>query len=439
VFVGYKPGTLSAGEIAHYNAILETTVGNINTMAYIQLHTVEPEELSRIRYELDRPDTVKVHRFDYTLYGDIAKNGDEYVVRTRLVNNKSTRVIPPSYYSGKAAAADLEAVVRQHGREVVEALRMLKTPITLDSIIELEKSELYETALQWLNYYEIQQSTNATELAKALPIEKRIQEKIGGTPSALPDIFYVPDQLSKADYAIDRALQHRSLKRNEREDLYRESKRLLDTAERADTDAAYRNESTKIREKIAEYERRHLNDLYTGGIEAAFFDPLVFMNLMDDDILDYYPNICGVLLNWIIPADDANMQFYLTLDYLGFMNQAVQKAEYLDEALLYRITLTGGLRYQWQLWKTVFPYIFLGIGYSHVIEYVQDSEGSAAANFSSLLLESGAGTRIHITPNIALFGNIGLDLNLGLPLAFSVQYSAGVSWLFYGKTNSYSY
>jgi hypothetical protein len=157
------------------------------------------------------------------------------------------------------------------------------------------------------------------------------------------------------------------------------------------------------------------------------------------DYLDYYPHISAVSLSWLIPVDSPEFQPYLKLNYLGFLNHAAQKTEYLNDAAVYRIILAAGCQWQWQIKKLFFPYIFIGGGYSHYIEHVKDSDSSATANYGAILFEGGAGLRIHITPNIAVFGNIGIDYNNGQPMAFSINYSAGVSCLFYGKTNSYSY
>jgi hypothetical protein len=433
VFGGYRSDVVDSGRMGELNTFLETSVTNRDTYSFIQLHTVDPEELNRILYELDQSDTSKRHHFDFTLFGDIVRNDNGYSVKTQLLHHKTTQIIP--FFEVAVADSDMESVVKGHGQEIVALIQDIHTQlaVTFQAILEAEEAGEYELALRWIRIYKMQKgNTTALELA-----EQRIQKKAGRIPPSLV-VFYLIDTVSRAGYTIDLAFDN-SLPVSERERLYNESKKLLVSIERDPAATDYQRRIVEIRERIAEYERVHINDLYTGGIEAAFNQPIVFRDMLGIDYLDYYPHISAVSLNWLIPVDSPIFQPYLKLNYLGFLNHAAQKAEYLNDAAVYRIILAAGFQYQWQIKKLFFPYIFAGVGYSHYIEYVKDSDNSATANYGAILFEGGAGLRIHITPNIAVFGNVGIDCNSGQPLAFSINYSAGVSYLFYGKTNSYSY
>jgi hypothetical protein len=433
VFGGYRAGAVDSGRMGQLNTFLETSVTNRDTYSFIQLHTVDPEELNRILYELesDQRDTSKRQHFDFTLFGDIARNDNGYSVKTQLIHNKTTQIIP--FFEADVADSKLESVVKGHGQQIVTLIKDMQLEVTFQAILEAEVAGAYELALRWIWICKMRNgSTTELELA-----EQRIQKKAGRTPPP-SSAFDLIDTVSRAGYTIELAFDY-SLPVSERERLYHESKKLLVAIERDPAAPDYQHYIESIRGKVAEYERVHSNDIYTGGIEVAFNQPIVFWDIMGIDYLEYYPHISAVSLNWLIPIDSPTFQPYLKLNYLGFLNHAVQKAEYLNDAAVYRIILAVGFQCQWQIKKLFFPYVFAGAGYSHYIEQVKDSDSSATAHYGAILFEGGAGLKIHITPNIAVFGNVGIDYNNGQPMAFSINYSTGVGCLFYGKTSSYSY
>jgi hypothetical protein len=436
VFGGYRSGAVDSRRIGELNAFLETSVTNRDTLPFIQFHTVDPEELNRILYELEQPDTSKRHDFDFTLFGDIVRNDNGYSVKTQLIHQTTTQIIP--FFETGVADSDLESVVKRHGQEIVAVIRDMHTQmeVTFSAILKAEEAGEYELALRWIWIYKIRKG-NTTDLELA---ELRIQQKAGRIPPP-PSVFDLIDTISRAGNAIETAFDN-SLPVSKRERSYNDSKRLLAVIDLDPAVAApdYEPRIVRIRERIAEYERVHISDdLYTGGIEAAFNQPVLFRDIFGMDYLDYYPHISAVSLNWLIPVDSPAFQPYLKLNYLGFLNHAAQKVEYLDDAAVYGISLTAGVQWQWQIKKLFFPYVFVGGGYCHYLEWVKDSDSSATANYGAVLYEGGAGLRIHVTPNIAVFGNIGINFNNGQPFAFSINYSAGVSYFFYGKTSSYSY
>ncbi|MCL2761984.1 MAG: hypothetical protein FWD36_02100 [Treponema sp.] len=254
------------------------------------------------------------------------------------------------------------------------------------------------------------------------------------------------DNLSRADALIDSALTSSSAR--DRERFYRQSSNLLRNAlEIMDQDKldSLRHNIENIKSKIKRYEDRHIREFNTGGIEVAYLEPIILYNLLGPQIKDYYPNICGLSLTWFISSNSGRNkpvfnQPYIKFGYLGLNNTAIQKALYIDEAVLYGLFLSVG--YQFHLWPTrtsfLFPFLHLGAGYNHFIEYAKDSTAEAYLNFGQLLYEGGLGLKLHIPKaNLILAAVAGADMGIGEPISFSVNCSFGLTYLFYGKTKIY--
>jgi len=176
----------------------------------------------------------------------------------------------------------------------------------------------------------------------------------------------------------------------------------------------------------------------TGGIELAFVKPLLWREwAKSESILDYYPDISGVSLTWFIPSSDSVRVFdqpYVKFSYWGFNNNAVEKALYLEEAAIHVLTLSGGYQFTWMFKRYFYPYLFMGAGYRHSIEYARDRNAEAFLHFGALLYEAGLGFKIHIPEaNLMLSTNMGFELSTGEPMSAGINFSFGLAYLFHGS------
>jgi hypothetical protein len=377
-------------------------------------------------------------RFDYTLFGDISKDNGSYNIYTTLIKNNSNQVL--KFPSMNIAENYVEDIVRAHGAEIVRFLRNIQLTITISSIEKAENNGDYDTALQRIDLY-VFQNGNSTDIED---IKLRIEKKkdalqSGGSPRNNTASSGIDELLSQTRFMIDSALD-KSVSAENRKKYYDEAVRLVRIIHESDVSLSVTliQNIASVEQKIVKYENEYIENVLTGGVELSFTAPLLFEDVFTEDaFLEYYPDISGLTGSWIIPGDSESWQLYLKLNYWGFNNHAVQKSLYLDDARVYKLSLSFGAQILWRLTEVLYPFIFFDGGYIHFLEYAKDDSASALVNFGGILYGIGGGIRVRIAPHFMLDGNVGAEIVTGGAISFAISYSLGISYFFYGEYTVY--
>jgi hypothetical protein len=426
---GYRiTGQIKASTEKHFNNLLESTLSKDEFSSFMALATNNVDDLNRIEREIGRTTTLQFEqRFDYTVYGDITVSSGENSITTVLIHNKTTR--QKKLYD--INVSNIESVIKDHALIIINLIKDIQLDVTIDSIKKAAQDGNIDTALMRLEIYRYKYG-DSTEL-------QDIELSLRKQP---PDTFSIlnagtKETLRKAGALIDAALAANSIKDGDKN--YQLSVDLLNILSE-DEREEFQSTINNIQNKIEKYTDR-VREFNTGGIGLAYFGPLLLNDLFSSNILDYYPDIFGLSLTWFIPRSDLDIlfdQFYIRFTYLGFNNHAIQKAAYLEDAAIYGLSLSAGFQFCWMLEKNILPYIYFGGGYTHFIEYASDITSEAFLNFGQINYQAGLGLKLHIpTMNLMLSADMGTDFGTGNPMTISLNYSFGLTYLFYGKKRTF--
>jgi hypothetical protein len=426
---GYRIiGQTGSNDEKHINNLLETILSKQEFFPFMTLATISPDDLNRIRREIGQPAYRFEQRFDYTVYGDITVNSRQYRISTVLIHNITTQRI--SWYDPNVSS--IESAIEDHALKMVDFLKNIQLDVTIDSIKKAAQDGNIEAALMRIDIYRYKYG-DSTELQD---IELSLRKQ---SPDARPIAnTRTIDILRRADALIDAALAANSTKGGDQ--YYQQSAELLNTL-REDEKAEYRDTINGIQGKIEKYANR-VREFNTGGIGLAYFRPVMLNDIFSGrSPQDYYPDIFALSLTWFIPRSELDKLFnqpYIRFTYLGFNNHTIQKAAYLEDAAIYGLSLFVGFQINWMLEKYILPYVFLGGGYTHFIEYASDGTSEAFLTFGQINYQAGLGLKLHIpTVNLILSADAGADFGTGSPMTISLNYSFGLTYLFYGKKRTF--
>jgi hypothetical protein len=435
VVAGYETiGQSGPHDNDHFNRILQATLSRSEYFQFMEIVNIDPNDRNRIRRQVGQTGSHFMQQdFNYTVIGDIIINSGRYNIRTVLMDNRTTQS-REWFGTGIFDILDTESTIEAHGKEIAEFLRYMPLSVTIDNVRNAIQDGNYEEARLRINIirFKYGDSIELRDIEWQLQEDREVaSEKKKKNPRAI-------EILSRANSLIELALVARLLSDGDR--YYQQSYNLLNSLSE-DENEEYQDSIKDIKRKMERYKER-IREFNTGGIEFAYFRPLLWNEfIIGESILDYYPDIFGLSLTWFIPVYNTVRVFnqpYIRFAYLGFGNNAVEKAIYLENAAIYVLSLSGGYNFSWMLTRYIFPSFFVGAGYRHFIEYAQDMNSEAFLNSGQLHYEGGLGFKVHIpTVNLMLSTNIGVDFGTGEPMTVGINFHFGLAYLFHGKRRTF--
>jgi hypothetical protein len=365
----------------------------------------------------------------YKLSGKIEKNGDTYIIATTLSYNKDPA--GPScleQFDGRSEAPI--NIIRKHASAIYVYFADIFHIAKANNI--LQALEIFDNQFgQKINSLNEDEYQRAYQQLTTIERDFGKSEKIDDWRDRISSKTISPN-LSKASEYIDIALSS-WVSNDASEKFYNVANNLILQVRqviKASGDERLLTRLKDVESKITKYEDISKSAVYTGGLGLFIEKPLPKMLFGPDiDFQKDFPGILGFNLRYVIPFG-LPTQWYFQLSYAGG-SMKEKKVVYITGSTLHFLSLSAGMHLQFFISKIIAPYGYFGIGYIHLVEYVKDGNDSVILNFPGMVMDVGIGTRIYLSPKIALEAKT--QWNLFLPNIMSVSFSLGMSYLFSGK------